>query len=314
MRVGALTAGVGVPQAEFSGCVAEVHASASLVELADGTLLTLLSRELGAQPHGISLDVPTGFSFQPMLLRGGALAARAGVLRISESALVVDLRGVRPWRSNLEAILVDFRKTTVQEAWRVAWVMLKADGRSEQLVRLAGIRIAALEAATRRADARAARHAMGGLIGLGPGRTPAGDDFLVGYLAGLKISATGGPNDPFVPTLLSNLKELNLRTNRLSRLYLDDAADGEISERLRDVAMAIAAGAASAGVRRALAAALAVGHCSGAAAVLGLLRGSAAGSEVQSEADAAPSGKASTTLPACSPRSANPKQITPSSR
>ncbi len=90
MRLSALlTAGAGVPEADFSGRVAEVHARACLVEQADETLLTLLAAELGSQPCGITLSAPFGFSFSTMLARGARLTARARVLRFAGGALVV---------------------------------------------------------------------------------------------------------------------------------------------------------------------------------------------------------------------------------
>ncbi len=314
MRLSALTAGAGVPEADFSGHVAEVHARACLVELADETLLTLLAAELGSQPCGITLSAPFGFSFSPMLARGARLAARARVLRFAGGTLVVDLRTVRRWRSNLPAVAIDLQKLPVLAAWRGAWAALRADGRSAPFAMLAGTAIAALRSATCGRDAAAARDAMIQLVGLGAGRTPAGDDFLVGYAAGLQVSRMNEADRSFVPTLLSHLKELSVRTNRLSRVYLDAAAEGEISERLHDVAQTIASGGEAAAIRCALADALAIGHCSGAAGVLGLLHGSSVDSAIQSEADETPSDKVSVTLPACSPRKANPMQIAPSSR
>jgi len=314
MRVAALTAGTGVPEGDFCGRVAEVHARACLVDVADGTLLTLLGADLGSQPHGFTLLLPFGFSFSPMLARGAELAARARVLRLDGVPLTIDLRTVRPWRSNLQALAIDLEMPAVRTAWRGAWEALRADARSEQLATLGEKAIGALRSATRDGDAATARDAMGQLVGLGAGRTPAGDDFLVGYAAGLQASRMSEAIRSFVPTLLNHLKQLSVRTNRLSQLYLNAAAEGEISERLHAVAQVIASGGEAAAVRRVLADALAVGHCSGAAGVLGLLHGSAGGHVVQSDADEAPSGNAGATLPACSPRNANPMQIAPSSR
>jgi hypothetical protein len=76
-------------------------------------------------------------------------------------------------------------------------------------------------------------------------------------------------------------------TSDLSGLYLREAAIGEVSERLADVAAGICAGGSEDVVGNAVKKALAVGHSSGAAGVFGLLNGYAACAEapVQATAD-----------------------------
>jgi len=118
---------------------------------------------------------------------------------------------------------------------------------------------------------------MSRLIGLGPGSTPAGDDYLVGHLAGLwSCAGASGARRSFVADLGEGLRKSALRTNRVSRVYLEAAAAGEVSERLGDLAARVAQGADAASVCAATDAALAVGHSSGACGVLGLLLGCAA--------------------------------------
>jgi hypothetical protein len=80
----------------------------------------------------------------------------------------------------------------------------------------------------------------------------------------------------FVARLGVRLKEFAARTHRISRVYLEAAAEGEVSERLTKLAAQVAAGATPRAVGAAAAAALAVGHSSGANGILGLLLGSAA--------------------------------------
>jgi hypothetical protein len=121
---------------------------------------------------------------------------------------------------------------------------------------------------------------MSGLVGLGDGLTPEGDDYLIGYFAGLW--ACGGADRSrvnFVLALSGWLKRIALCAGKTSRVYLEAAADGEVSERLFDLANSVAGGSDSAAVNRAAAAALAVGHSSGACGVCGFLQACACWSD-----------------------------------
>ena len=102
-----------------------------------------------------------------------------------------------------------------------------------------------LSDATRRFDLQAAGQEAERLVGLGAGGTPAGDDVLVGYLAGLWTSVKGDrPRAGFAAGLADLVGDLGERTNDISRVYLEAAAEGEVSERLADVVRSIAEGEA----------------------------------------------------------------------
>lgn len=274
MRVAALTRGAGVPAGDFDGSVAETHRRACLIALTDDRWLTLASADLGALPGGITLAVPESFSFRMLPVTASA-AARGGVLRVGGGALSVDLRGTTAWRSDLGALRIDLGTDATRAAWQAARDALDADGRIAGLRGLAADAIGALDHAAHRGDLAAAERAMARLVGLGAGRTPAGDDFLVGFLAGLRARRIATGPDRILEALQAQVPRLAERTTRVSQLYLRAAAAGEISQRLHAVGAALAAGSDRASVERAVAVALAVGHDSGAAGVLGLLHGCA---------------------------------------
>jgi len=92
---------------------------------------------------------------------------------------------------------------------------------------------------------------MSRLIGLGEDRTPAGDDYLVGYFAALW--ACSDASKAFAAALSARLMVLATRTEDLSRLYLEAAAVGEVSEWILAVATGIAAGSDNAAIGRAVA-------------------------------------------------------------
>ena len=273
MRIAALAIGVGVPAEDFAGRVAEIHARAALIKVVEGGCVTLLGSELGRQPRGLSLDLPKDISLPQLLSANAECAKRGGVVRFAGSALAIDLRGAPQWRSGIAALNFDCRSVTVARAYRTARLALEQDGRSRELCDIAGAKLDGLSQSIRVRDPRSAERVIGELIGLGEGKTPAGDDYLVGIFAALWSCSAGRT---FAEALAPALITSTARTSDLSSLYLSEAANGEVSERLADVAAGICAGSSEDVVANAVKKALAVGHSSGAAGIFGLLNGYAA--------------------------------------
>jgi hypothetical protein len=276
VRLVALRIGTGVPTQPFAGVVRSVFVNAAILTVGDG-LVTLVTAAAGGLPGAVNVAVPRGFNFMDFIAVGAAAASRAGVLRFAGSVASIDLREARQWRSCLRAISLDFRNPAVESAWRSVAAALRTDGRSDAIARLARGDILLLGAATRHFDLESAEQAAARLIGLGAGATPAGDDLIVGYLAGLWSSIAGIPaRAVFAAGLGAALLSLAKQTNDHSGVYLAAAAAGEASERLAAVAACIAGGSTPTTLAEAAAAAIAVGHSSGADGVLGLLLGLAA--------------------------------------
>lgn len=105
-----------------------------------------------------------------------------------------------------------------------------------------------------------------GLIGLGPGLTPAGDDFVGGAMIALRAFGGGMLADRIAGWALP-LAEAN--TNRISRAHLRCAAMGEGHEALHDLLSALSRGEPA--IARALDALDRVGHSSGRDAAAGAL-------------------------------------------
>ncbi len=64
MRTAALRIGPGVLRHGFVGLVAATHAHACLIALTNDRLVTLVPRETGGLPNGITVDTPDRFSFE----------------------------------------------------------------------------------------------------------------------------------------------------------------------------------------------------------------------------------------------------------
>ena len=188
MRLAAIATAAGVPDGGFAGTVEHVYPRVCLLGLADQTLVTLATSAVGHLPRGITLDWSA--EFLSHVAPGSEFAARAGILRFSASTLSVDLRRSQRWQCDLTRLKLDINSVPVRQAWQAARDALRRDGRSSGLQRAAGSAIRDLAAATRGFAAGAAGEIVSALVGLGEGTTPAADDFLVGYVAGL-LSSVG---------------------------------------------------------------------------------------------------------------------------
>jgi len=93
------------------------------------------------------------------------------------------------------------------------------------------------------ADLARAAQGIKALIGLGPGLTPAGDDFLVGFLAGLTLAAPATSVSPsFLSELCTCIDKAADQTTRLSGAWLRCAAHGQFGEAWHNLAHACQSG------------------------------------------------------------------------
>jgi hypothetical protein len=278
-RLEALMAGAEADGISFSGTVHSVFTRACNIEVQRGRLLSLVARDAGAVPRGFTLATPDGFDFAAHIEIARPAASRNGVLRIDGAPLAIDLRTARPWRSNLSSIGIDLDDKDTALAWRAAWQALSRHGGSAAFAAIAAAPIRILVGATQSGQIGDARIAVSQLIGLGEGLTPAGDDFLVGYLAGLWSASRAKSHDAVRDTIGGAIAANAARTGTISRHYLEAAIAGEVSEPLARLSAAIGSGDTRQ-TERAAAAALSVGATSGAAASHGLLLAAGALSSV----------------------------------
>ncbi|MFP4394224.1 MAG: DUF2877 domain-containing protein [Anaerolineales bacterium] len=87
--------------------------------------------------------------------------------------------------------------------------------------------IAALERALARQDTTDFQEAVAAIAGLGPGLTPAGDDFLAGVMVASRLVKDAPYFD--IPALI--FEAASARTNRISRAFLRAAREGQVDER-----------------------------------------------------------------------------------
>lgn len=136
---------------------------------------------------------------------------------------------------------------------------------------------AALQRACMTLDGPAAQSLVAQLIGWGEGLTPAGDDFLVGLMAGLDAMPNAeSTGRSFRAAVASTVRTHTARTSTIAAHCLRLAAAGHHAAPLLDLRQALLADADLGAVNAAMRAALSIGATSGADTVSGLLAGLAA--------------------------------------
>lgn len=243
---------------------------------ADCGLYALASAQSDNAPATLVVDVP---SFDRLGLRPGArLTTRGGGRILSAGALEIALDGARPW----EATLPVLQKADLPLQWLERFIAehgvaggVKPRARDATALEHATGRLlagacAGLDAAlrARRADAVYAHASR--LVGLGPGLTPAGDDYLVGIA--IACCLEGGTAHPHLDVLRRVVDVSADRTPAVSHATLAHAVRGRVRESLIGLAEAIAAGDESAMARRAFRV-LAIGASSGTDILAGMLAG-----------------------------------------
>lgn len=292
IRLQAISLGYAVPRGDFNTAVHSVFPE--VINLQSGNerrLLTLVTADCADLPQGIRLDTPPGFSFEKELHAGDRMACRNSFLGDGHGHLSIDMHNAKRWKCELPDLDGDEIAPPVAAAWNSVWQALDEHKRrinykiprTESSItdfpgeatfsRIMDAHVRALVEAVRNLDTSVGT-SLAGLIGLGPGLTPSGDDFLVGFLTGLHCTA-GKKRErlAFLSELEKMIVRLSRQTNDISRTYLFHAAHGQVSSRLVALLEEITRGEDSDRLLQAADDALQVGHSSGLDTVTGLLFG-----------------------------------------
>lgn len=295
----ALVLGYSFPTPTFRGQVHSAFHHAVNLQLENGSLLTLVTPGEDDLPQGAHLSGPTGLNF----LELGAtphqyVVCAEGLIRWEALPFQVDLRSAQRWRCNFDALPQTVEPSYLQNNLRLILALLKECSLGEPAGLhpgvLTGAHLTTQSTLNRRAGEvigdliRAARlcrtseEAIQNLIGLGPGLTPSGDDFLVGFLAGLWGSSVHHPLRRSFTLQLGRVicSVAHERTGKISYTYLFHAARGQFSRRLFELVCLLFTGAPAGQIIRATRAVLAGGHTSGSDLLIGLLAGLMSWSQV----------------------------------
>jgi hypothetical protein len=286
MQIHASSLGEAVPRENFVAVIQSTFESAANLRLLnEDRLLTVLISDHYELPQGIRIGTKNVSLHS--LTPGRRAVARGGVLRFDFSPLTIDLRGAPVWKCPVSELDTDMRSHRTQQAWATAWRLLNEEQRArngdiiaDDLFRLnsgsflsqrMSRSVMQLVTSAEQFDSPGSIFAAQGMIGLGPGVTPSGDDLLIGFLAGLWSTRwTDQGQLSFLYSFGDALQEAAEQTSEISRTYIVHAVRGQFSSSLATLAQAITTGH---GLEQAARKAMQVGHSSGMDSVTGLLIG-----------------------------------------
>ena len=183
-------------------------------------LVCFLREDTFNGPGGVSVKLPPGETFFSLGMREG-----------ERRSFQLDSGKARPWKSDLASFFsggISPGNYGHQAALLRGFSCQVFPGAVRALENLC-------EAVAVHAGEAALRRACGGLIGLGPGLTPSGDDMFLGFLAALWAREVAGGEDAVsarrnVELLRAHLPDYREKTSLVSWNYLAHAAEGRFSE------------------------------------------------------------------------------------
>jgi len=257
--------GAQVPAADLVGAVHSVFARACNVACDIG-LVTLADADVGAGPTTIALRRAPP-DLRALFTVGEVVRARDGVLR---SARVVLMTGrAYVWQPPVQRPLLP--RAAVAPRLVHAATRLERRRLGSAALERGGLPLATLARALRGGEIDNALPCVRRLVGLGEGLTPAGDDFLVGWLAGLSRLAASPERSAFLDGIAAAVDAEARRTTPLAAHALRLAARGHFGEKLCRLCDALFCEPRDDRFDAALDAALACGATSGADTATGLL-------------------------------------------
>jgi hypothetical protein len=256
----------------FRGRVHSVFQRVVNLQRDDGELFTIACRDLDDAPNTLVVEA-AGFA-RSGLAPGDAFETLDGHVGIGEWARI-DLDDATSWDPRLPRYPADDARLRANLALAHRQLDRHGLGLGEHAAAAAAADLLAGHAgalclALRGGDVEAACTEAKALVGLGPGLTPSGDDFLVGFFAVLHLP--GSPGEVFTSVCLAVLSDVERRTNAISAAALKAAAQGRVRASLHALIGELVAGE-RAGVESALSRVLAIGSTSGADIAGGLLSG-----------------------------------------
>jgi hypothetical protein len=200
------------PAGASDGRVESVHRSGVMVCLADGVVVALVPTGTPLHPWAVAAPLPLS-----SVARGDPVRAGGGSLCVGQ--LAVDLDGAEVAALRLRRVVLSYEQLGA------------ATERLRSL--LTGVELPpSVASACRRFVTNDDVEALAGIVGLGEGLTPSGDDVLVGLLAGFELTADATARArPLRSAVVGCLSpNLQRRTTRLSAQLLRAAAAGRYAE------------------------------------------------------------------------------------
>jgi hypothetical protein len=244
----------------FDGAVHSVFDRVVNIADARGRLVSLAVRSLDNAPNTLLIDAA---GIDRRALRSGMAArARGGILAIDEARFAVRFERAAPWHAQLPEYPAD----DTQLRANLFAVRGHPEGDCPPLLEPLS---RAMGHALHHDDVAAVRVHGRALLGLGPGLTPSGDDFLVGLFAVLNLA--NSPCHGLRHACHDILADVDAHTNAISIAALQEAARGRVREAIQELLLEMILGRAR--LHDALARVLGIGATSGRDIVAGIMCG-----------------------------------------
>ena len=202
-----------------------------------GEVAALVWGGIGNGPLNVVLDGRPGAA----LPAGSRFAVRECFLTVSD--VTVDLARAVLWDARPDWDVLRARRARVVAAAHAAR-SLSSGRQSGSLLKQAGPAVetaaAAFQGAWQRGERAGLEVAVRALCGLGPGLTPAGDDWLAGWLLAQHLGVVAARVREIADLIAEAAAD---RTTTLSRAFLACAAAGEADEDWHDLLQALTVGA-----------------------------------------------------------------------
>jgi hypothetical protein len=279
-----------IRQQGWTGEVIAVHPRSLYVTDEDNEIYAIVRQPLGNGP--LNLVIPgepaalfNGFAVGMSLASTGAVLGIGQIVTIGlERAVMWDPKGYAALTADPEALDRGFAEVCRQlshaapaESLARLLPYLQDEDLPEALERVAHFPrshalIGGLAESLTQRDRRRLKVVTSSLAGLGPGLTPAGDDFIAGVLLALAVVRDQTP-DQALNEIAALLVETSApRTHEVSAAYLRAAYDGQAGEGWHPLLAALAAGE-TARIAEAVGPVLATGETSGADMLAGFVVG-----------------------------------------
>ena len=263
-----------VPAPTFVGTVQSVYARACNVA-SDGSLLTIVAPGIADAPTALVLagdrvvDLRACFRVRDRVVRRGS--------RITSPGAGIDLAHAASWQPDARPVMAGRARIAANLRLAAARLASRIDDHASVVHREGRAMCTRVGQACRERAVDTALLEAVGLIGWGEGLTPAGDDFLVGMLAGLDaLVANSAVNAAFLTRFGTGLKAHAQRTTEIAAHYLRLAAEGHFGADLHRLRNVLLSSSDVARVAKLADDALAVGATSGCDLVAGVLAGMSA--------------------------------------
>ncbi|HLW46374.1 MAG TPA: DUF2877 domain-containing protein [bacterium] len=279
-----------IRQEGWTGEVMAVHPQSVYVTDEDDEIYAIVRQPLGNGPLNLVIPVEPAQLFNGLAL-GTSLASTGAILGIGDG-IMIGLNGAAVWESKARAALAadgelldrglavlcrEISQCAPAESLARLLPHLEDEDLPDPLERVAHFPrshalIGGLAESLAQRDRRRLKVVTSSLAGLGPGLTPAGDDFIAGVLLALAL-VRAQRGDPALNEIAHLLVETAApRTHEISAAYLRAAYDGQASERWDPLLAALAAGDADQ-IAAAAMPVLATGETSGADMLAGFVVG-----------------------------------------